>query len=566
MFRKKALALLTAAAVMFFGNAVLFPTITASAASEGTTTVTIKQDVTKSVAFKGEERAWTMLANDDLYDAKIDNKIQAAAAKKVGSSVNIIAVKDITVTYDYAFKAAKGDTVSADDADIGLDVFGGYGDANNNGMSLSTDSVPLKSLKGKDKTVKFSDLCSDASSIDNIWYFNIGIHGNGKKGDSFKLTIKKITVKVKYEKTYNNIEIPYNDFKDAEAIKITYKIAKATECEHGSHAGNTYCPEAGMNIALVSSADEWLNDCYWLGGGTSGDKAEKTVVIPLKDIYEITGTPKSGDKLYLQGNQNTEPVSCELIEKYVQGDIVLDTGSIASGTIEEARDWTPDGEIPNGKTELRFGNITLVSNGNETSFKGYKTLKIDYTVDDPSQLASIMVILHGWGDNTVGWEALSYKAKSSGTVTVDLTPYQNKTYYNIYVYAVAPKTAKIGDKFTPGFTVTSAMLLTSDSAESGSSSGGSSAALSDVKTSSTKNSVTLTWDKASGADMYRVYKYNDKTGKYEKYKDVKSAKCTVSGLKAGTKYKFKVAAYSKNSDGKYVKGESSKAVSVTTKS
>ena len=100
---------------------------------------------------------------------------------------------------------------------------------------------------------------------------------------------------------------------------------------------------------------------------------------------------------------------------------------------------------------------------------------------------------------------------------------------------------------------------------SSSSSSGSVAAPSNFKASKTNNSVTLSWDKADGAAMYRVYKYNDKTGKYEKYKDVKSAKCTVSGLKAGTKYKFKVVSYSKNKDGKYVKGESSKAVSVTTK-
>lgn len=99
---------------------------------------------------------------------------------------------------------------------------------------------------------------------------------------------------------------------------------------------------------------------------------------------------------------------------------------------------------------------------------------------------------------------------------------------------------------------------------SSSSSGGSAAAPANIKASKTNNSVTLTWDKADGADMYRVYKYNDKTGKYEKYKDVKSAKCTISGLKANTKYKFKITAYSK-ADGKYVKGESSKAVSVTTK-
>lgn len=91
------------------------------------------------------------------------------------------------------------------------------------------------------------------------------------------------------------------------------------------------------------------------------------------------------------------------------------------------------------------------------------------------------------------------------------------------------------------------------------------AAAKNFKIKKTNNSVTLTWDKADGADMYRVYKYNEKTEKYEKYKDVKSAKCTISGLKANTKYKFKVVSYSKNDSGKYVKGESSKAVSVTTK-
>lgn len=90
------------------------------------------------------------------------------------------------------------------------------------------------------------------------------------------------------------------------------------------------------------------------------------------------------------------------------------------------------------------------------------------------------------------------------------------------------------------------------------------AAPSGFKASKTNNSVTLSWNAADEASMYRVYKYNDKTGKYEKYKDVKTEKCTVSGLSANTKYKFKVVSYSKT-DGKYVKGESSKAVSVTTK-
>lgn len=85
------------------------------------------------------------------------------------------------------------------------------------------------------------------------------------------------------------------------------------------------------------------------------------------------------------------------------------------------------------------------------------------------------------------------------------------------------------------------------------------------KADKTKDSVTLKWDEADGADMYRVYIYNGKTGKYEKYKDVKSAKCKVEGLQANTKYKFKVVSYRRNDKGKYEKGKSSKAVSVTTK-
>lgn len=86
----------------------------------------------------------------------------------------------------------------------------------------------------------------------------------------------------------------------------------------------------------------------------------------------------------------------------------------------------------------------------------------------------------------------------------------------------------------------------------------------DFKASKTNNSVTLSWDKVSGADLYRVYKYNEKAQKYEKYKDVTSAKCTISGLSANTKYQFKVTAYDKV-NGKYVKGGTSKAISVTTK-
>lgn len=60
------------------------------------------------------------------------------------------------------------------------------------------------------------------------------------------------------------------------------------------------------------------------------------------------------------------------------------------------------------------------------------------------------------------------------------------------------------------------------------------------KTSSNGTSVKLTWSAVSGANGYRVYKYNPTTKKYVKYKDVLTTSCTVTGLKASTTYKFKI--------------------------
>lgn len=290
-----------------------------------------------------------------------------------------------------------------------------------------------------------------------------------------------------------------------------------------------------------------------------------TAIVSLKDITAKVGKLEDGDLLKF-GGSGSDVKSFTVTPHSRRPDVELNTGSVASGILKEAEDWTPEGGIPNGKTDLTIGDKILLYPDGNISFNDYKSLEFNYTVDDPSQIEYVRVILHGYADDSVGWKTLDYKAKSSGTIKIDCKQFKDKTVQGIYVCAMAPKTAKIGDEFTPGLTVTSARLISIDPPASSSASGGSSAAPSNIKASKTADSITLTWDSASGADMYRVYMYNDKTEKYEKYKDVKSAKCTVSGLKAGTKYKFKVTAYSKNKDGKYVQGESSKAVSITTKS
>ena len=67
-----------------------------------------------------------------------------------------------------------------------------------------------------------------------------------------------------------------------------------------------------------------------------------------------------------------------------------------------------------------------------------------------------------------------------------------------------------------------------------------------LSASQTTTTITLKWNKVTGADAYRVYKYNSKTKKYEKLKDVTKNSLKIEKLKAGTAYKYKVKAYTKD--------------------
>lgn len=63
--------------------------------------------------------------------------------------------------------------------------------------------------------------------------------------------------------------------------------------------------------------------------------------------------------------------------------------------------------------------------------------------------------------------------------------------------------------------------------------------------SANSKAIKLTWNKVSGADGYRVYIYNTKTGKYKALTTTTKTTYTVTGLKANTTYKFAVKAYLK---------------------
>lgn len=68
---------------------------------------------------------------------------------------------------------------------------------------------------------------------------------------------------------------------------------------------------------------------------------------------------------------------------------------------------------------------------------------------------------------------------------------------------------------------------------------------------STQTAVRINWTACEGATGYRIYRYDTAQKKYVKVADVGADTLTyrMSGLTAGTKYKFKVIAYASNSAG-----------------
>ncbi len=68
-------------------------------------------------------------------------------------------------------------------------------------------------------------------------------------------------------------------------------------------------------------------------------------------------------------------------------------------------------------------------------------------------------------------------------------------------------------------------------------------------TKSTKNSLTLSWTKVFNATGYEVYRFNSANEKYEKIETTTARAFTDTGLKAETKYLYRVRGYRVNDEG-----------------
>ena len=150
-------------------------------------------------------------------------------------------------------------------------------------------------------------------------------------------------------------------------------------------------------------------------------------------------------------------------------------------------------------------------------------------------------------------DAAFYEVKGIGKIYIPLTVEtigEMAFAYNNAVIEYAGKT--VPEKFKPAFAghtvYTNVVSL---------------GAASKLTATSTKTTVTLKWKKVTGADGYKVEKYNSSKKKYETVKTVKDTTVKISSLKSGTTYKFRVRAYKKDSDTIY--GEYSSVKQITTK-
>ena len=79
----------------------------------------------------------------------------------------------------------------------------------------------------------------------------------------------------------------------------------------------------------------------------------------------------------------------------------------------------------------------------------------------------------------------------------------------------------------------------------------------------TRNSVTLSWDKVTGASGYKIYSYNTKTKKYKLLATTKKLSYKVTKLSTAQKYTYKVQAYRTFSKATY-EGSKSDSITVST--
>lgn len=358
---------------------------------------------------------------------------------------------------------------------------------------------------------------------------------NGKGGD-IKLpdNVSYVGAKAFMENnTITSVTFPANcDYVDDEAFAYCKKLRKVT-----FEGDADICKEVFRNCMILQSVEVKGSIREGIGAGAFANCQKLTAVNIRKDENDFWIGQYAFYNCYSLISMNI-PSKCTEI----YGEAFLNCFSLKSLTIPEK---TVISDENDGKYHFGYAELFNTAEECETWYTGENEDNgPNVFVAGGKSGYSIEITYYPGALYNHYYEAKSYSPKAITLTVTKGSPAEEWAKENKIKYIYADSS--------------------SDSNSSVSSSTKTLAAPAGIKASKTSTKITLSWDAVSGADAYRVYMYDPSTGEYEEYKDVSGTKCTVSGLKSGTAYKFKVAAL-KKSNGKYKAGKRSKEISVKTK-
>lgn len=474
--KKTGISALATAVAVSLGCLAAFPAVQADAADErASTVIEITPKINASIDFGDNEDDswvnWIAIGGSnwsdgtvfDVYEDQCRKEIISCIEERAGAEISDFSVIDFKVGYEFSSSCSSFGIYSTSG---GFDESGQYVDIDSGKEGESSFNVNYSESSG----IGFITPPS-TSTLKSYNFLNTNFGAWGNSSDTASLKVTSIVLSVEYDviesDNYFTDKIPYSYLYGNEFIKLGCIKPSVTECGHQNHISSDgvdytpnakFCPWTSVDITRIDANGNELGGMYTVYSATSEDTGDIIYsTISLKDIYAQTGTPSEGEYLMLRTPKYAE---YSLIAK--QPDMQLGTLSINDFVVEEAMDYDPatGNYTKTGKPDLRKEEYILNGGGISLPFEGYKALVVDYTLRNPDDCSAVLIVLHGWGDGHVGWEEMYFPIDGSGKVVVDLSKYQSLKFYNIYAGVSAKASAKIGDKVTPGFTITNAALVT----------------------------------------------------------------------------------------------------------
>ncbi|MGN0637303.1 MAG: fibronectin type III domain-containing protein, partial [Huintestinicola sp.] len=460
-----------------------------------------------------ESQNWLFFNSDNDRAAII-----SAIYDQTGNYPTNLKLEDIAISYSWTYTT----TVPDPELDIvpkfwtgGLDANGEYTDINGDtfyNVLGVYDPIRHNTATGS-STIKASELSTMTNTpLSEYTQMAFGMAANGlDTGDKLEFEVTSVKLTVNYDAAFVK---PLSELSGDQYIDVAGTLVTKSECNHTdnrSHiddygndywSGCTYCPWRSFRI-YGKKSDSTLTSAY-KEYGFDGDTAAVSTLIKLSDVTDVLG---SGIEALVFMTDNCAVTG--VTGHATLPDADLATISINNVTIPEWLDWnsqTMQSDIPTGWPSLEQTK-EIVSHSDAHQFNDYDALKLEYTIGNVDAVSAVVIILHGWGNNAnVGWEMLYFAPQSSGSVVVDLSPYYNKDYYNIYAGVVAQPDAKIGDSFAPDFNITSAKLVVDSSEQA-------TAAITPIKAypplphfeaEAGDCEINLSWDPVYNIDNYKV--------------------------------------------------------------